>query len=240
MQTQGSKRQWEGRTGIGAPGLAGGDTVRESVAGTDPRLRLGGLFVARTVRLKDSTEILIREMTRDDLERSLAFFCSLPEEDRACLRRDVTKRQVIEDRIREMEEGSVKRLVALAGNEIVADGALELATSGWEQHVGELRLIVGRQCQRKGLGMLMARALYDHAASLGIEQIVVKMMQAQTGAMSIFRKLGFHEDAVFHGYVRDCQGKKQDLVVMRCRLDDLWQQLEEFVYEADLHGFRMY
>ena len=67
----------------------------------------------KTVKLKDQTEVLIRAMTRDDLERSLAFFGALPEEDRACLRRDVTKLEVIQQRIRELEESSVKRLVAI-------------------------------------------------------------------------------------------------------------------------------
>ena len=42
----------------------------------------------------------------------------------------MTIREVIEERIREMEEGAVKRLVAVADETIVADGALEFSTSG--------------------------------------------------------------------------------------------------------------
>lgn len=40
-------------------------------------------------------EVLIREITQEDLEGSLAFFKSLSEEDRTYLRRDVRKREVV-------------------------------------------------------------------------------------------------------------------------------------------------
>jgi len=192
-----------------------------------------------TVKLKDGTEVLIRPMTSADLERSLAFFRALPEEDRACLRRDVTKLEVVQDRMREMEDGSVKRLVGLVGDEIVADGALELAHYGWERHVSELRLIVARPYQHKGLGVLMARALYEVADTAGIEQIVVRMMASQTAARSIFRKLGFRDEAVLDDYLKDCQGRKQDLLLMRCKLEDLWQQYEEYIHQLDGRGFEM-
>ena len=193
-----------------------------------------------TVKLNDGTEVTIRPMSTDDLEKSLAFFTALPGEDRACLRRDVTRLSIIQQRIREMQEGVAKRLVALVDDEIVADGAIELATYGWEHHVGELRLIVARPLQRKGLGRLMARALYNLAAGSGIEELIVKMMSSQIGARRIFQRLGFRDDVVLHSYVKDGAGKKHDLILMRCDLEDLWRQFEEYVCESDLHAFRMY
>ena len=110
------------------------------------------MIATSTVKLRDQSEVLIRPMVGDDLHRSHAFFCSLPAEDRACLRRDVTKLEVVKERMHEMEVGSVRRMVAVKGDEIVADGALELSRSGWEQHVGELRMIVGRSCCRFAAG----------------------------------------------------------------------------------------
>jgi len=110
----------------------------------------------KPVKLRDGREVLIRPMTREDLDSSFAFFQALPREDRAFLRYDVTKRPVVERRIRNMEAGKAKRIVAVIDGRIVADGALELEGHGWKQHVGELRLIVAREHQRNGLGMLMA------------------------------------------------------------------------------------
>ena len=197
------------------------------------------MFEPRIVKLKDNQEVLIRPMKREDLEGSLAFFRALSEEDRLSLRRDSTTREVIEERIREMEKGAVNRLVAVADKTIVADGALGLSRFGWERHLAELRLIVATPYQRKGLGMLMAGALYDLAASAGIEEIVVRMMASQTAALRIFHKLGFHDEVVLRNYVKDMKGARKDLVLMRCRLEDLWQKYEDFVHETDRRSFEM-
>ena len=108
------------------------------------------MTATKTVTLKDQTQVLVRPMRSDDLERSLAFFRALPEEDRLPLRRDVTTPEVAQERMREIEEGSARRLVALVGDEIVADGTLDLAHYGWERHVGEMRLIVAVPISAKG------------------------------------------------------------------------------------------
>jgi L-amino acid N-acyltransferase YncA len=197
------------------------------------------VFEPRIVKLKDNKEVLIRAMKREDLEGSFAFFRALPEENRLSLRRDLTIREAIGERIREMEGGAVKRLVAVADGTIVADGALEFSHFGWERHLAELRLFVATAYQRKGLGLLMAGALYDLAGSAGIEEIVVKMMASQTAALRIFHKLGFHQEVVLRDYVKDMKGNRKDLVLMRRRLEDLWQKYEDFMHETDMRSFKM-
>lgn len=187
----------------------------------------------KTVKLKDQTEALIREMTREDLDGSHAFFTMLPEEDRAYLRREVTQRKVVERRISESVSGAVMRLVAVADGQIVADGSLATSDEEWKKHVGELRLIVGQTHRRKGLGTLMARELYLLAASARMEEIIVKMMRPQEAAQSIFRRLGFREEASLHDYVQDQTGRKHDLILMRCNLEALWQEMEDFLASGD-------
>jgi hypothetical protein len=65
------------------------------------------------VKLKDESEVFIREMHADDLDRSLTFFRSLSDGDRAYLRRDVTDRVVVRERIERVNSGRVFRLVAV-------------------------------------------------------------------------------------------------------------------------------
>ena len=120
----------------------------------------------KTIHLKDGTGVMIRDLRDDDVERSLAFFQALPPADRIYLRNDVTRREVIEERIRKMSTGKILRLVAISdGDQIVADGSLESEGYAWKDHVAELRLIVAAAFQRKSLGMLLARELYLQAAS---------------------------------------------------------------------------
>ena len=187
----------------------------------------------KTLHLKDGTEVVIRPLSKDDLDRSLEFFQGLPEEDREYLRGDVTRPDVVERRIRQIDAGKVKRLAALVNDRIVADGALELAGHDWTCHVGELRLIVARDFQRRGLGMLMARELYALAASEKVEQVLVSMMRPQTAARSIFRRLGFREEIMLPNHVRDRSGRTQDLILMRCDLEAAWQELENFFADSD-------
>ena len=195
-------------------------------------------FVDKEVTLKDGTPVAIRPMNVGDLERSLAFFQALPAKDRAYLRRDVTQREVVETRIRAIESGRFQRVVAVVGDRIVADAALELEGHGWDEHVAELRLIVARPYRRKGLGKRLARELYAVAAQAKVEEIVVKMMRPQIAARSIFRKLGFHEVTLLPDWVKDVSGHRQDLIVMRCDLEGLWRRLEDFIETADWQRMR--
>jgi len=192
----------------------------------------------KRVTLKDGTEAVIRPMQEDDLERSFVFFQSLPKEDTFFLRSDVTRRDLIEQRIRDIATGRVKRLVAMVGDRIAADGVLELAGHGWEEHVGEIRLIVAHDWQREGLGMLMARELYHLAVAARVEEIVVRMMRPQVAAQRIFRRLGFRDETVLPGYVKDREGRRQDLIVMRCNLETLWKELEDYFAASDWQRVR--
>lgn len=192
----------------------------------------------RKLQLRDGTPVTIRRMRNDDLEQSLEFFRALSSADRAYLRRDVSRRDVVEQRIRAMRSGKVKRLVAVVGDRIVADAALELGPRGWEEHVAELRLIVAGDYQRRGLGRLMARELYSIAAGTKVEEIVVKVMRPQVAARSIFRKLGFQEQATLPDYVKDVSGQRHDLILMRCDLEGLWRELEDFIVTGDWQRVR--
>jgi L-amino acid N-acyltransferase YncA len=187
----------------------------------------------KMVKLKDGSDIMIRQLKKEDVDLSYLFFTGLPEDDRAYLRVDVTKRENVERRIQGIEQGNVIRLVALHEGNIVADGALELEGHGWEDHMAELRLIVARPFQHKGLGMIMARELFMLAASRRIEEVVVKFMGPQIRAQRIFKKLGFRQDALMHDYVKDIRGDRQDLILMRCDLEFLWRKLDSYITDFD-------
>lgn len=187
----------------------------------------------KTITLKDGVELTLRPMRPDDVERSLTFFRGLPPDDREYLRQDVTKREVVEARIDDMLKGKVDRIVALHDGRIVADGALELAGHSWKENVAEIRLLISRDFQRRGLGKLMARELYFLAAERKVERVVVRMMRPQKAAQHVFRKLGFREEFVLPDHVKDVEGRWQDLVLMRCDLAELWREMEVLMADGD-------
>ncbi len=197
-----------------------------------------GGVMEKQLKLKNGMTVIIREMTGEDAEASLRFFQSLEEEDKRYLRMDVGNQDAIQHRIKSMQSGQVKRLVAVMKKEIIADGALEMEARAWKKHVAEIRLIINRKYQRLGLGKLLARELYLLAVSEKVEDIVAKIMKPQTGAIKLFEKLGFKQDAVLKDYVRDIGGEKQDLVVMRCNVKKMFQELEELTELSDWQHMR--
>ncbi len=187
----------------------------------------------KTETLKDGATVTIRELRLDDLDQLMKFYRALPLEDRKYLRIDVTKRRIVVQRLRRMEAGEVIRIIALHNEEIIADGALELSGEQWVKHRGEIRLIIARPFQKKGLGKIMLRELYFIALQQKMEIIVAQMMRPQVGAQKILRKLGFREETLLPDHVKDIEGTVQDLIIMSCNVKDFIQDLDQFISDSD-------
>lgn len=183
--------------------------------------------------LKDGTKVEIRNLAKDDLDKLMEFYGSLPEQDRKYLRVDVTDRNVVAQRLKLIKTGNPTRIIALEGDEIVGTGALELSQEEWRKHQGELRVIISREYRRKGLGMIIMRELYFIAAGKNVKKIVVKFMRPQIAPRKILRKLDFHEEILIPDYIRDRAGKTQDMVIMTCDMKALWKELEHFYSDSD-------
>jgi RimJ/RimL family protein N-acetyltransferase len=123
--------------------------------------------------------------------------------------------------------------VAVHGGLIVASGVLELSGEAWSKHQGEIRVIISRPFQKRGLGTIMIRELYFIAVQNQLQTIVARMMRPQVGAQKIFRRLGFREESMFPDFVKDLHGSSQDLIVMTCDVKELWKQLDRTFSESD-------
>ncbi len=187
----------------------------------------------KNAKLKDGTEIVLRQLKKKDWKRLTAFFKSLPKEDRIYLRVDVTDKETIKQIIKSSKLGESKRIIALINDEIAATGLLELEKRKWKRHFGEIRLLVSKSYRRKGLGMLVARELYLLAISEKVEEIIVKMMKPQVAAINIFKRMGFKQETVLPEYVKDLEGTKRDLIIMRCNVNDMWKELEDYIEDFD-------
>ena len=187
----------------------------------------------KTEKMKDGLEVTIRRLVANDIDRLMEFYGSLPEEDRKYLKFDVTDRKVVAKRLRRVESGDDIRIVAVHGGVIVASGALEISGEAWSKHQGEIRVIIARPFQRRGLGTILIRELYFIAVQNNIETIVARMMRPQVGAQKVFRRLGFRDETLLPDFVKDLRGGSQDLIVMTCNVKDLWKELDRTFSESD-------
>ncbi len=184
----------------------------------------------KEVTLRDKTTIVLRPFERRDKEALLSFFQRMPEADRLFLKDNVTDPAVVDRWAAELNYDKVFPLLAWHGSDVVADATLHKNMGGWMKHVGTVRMVVAREFQKLGVGSILANELFLHALKSGLEKIVAEMMETQEGAKKVFEKLGFRQEAVLHGHVRDQIGIRHDLLVLSKDLEEFWANIQTHEY----------
>ncbi len=184
----------------------------------------------KEVKVKDGSAVVLRLFEKNDTDALFAFFAKLPESDRLFLKDNVTDRALIERWATELNYEKVFPLLAWKGSEVVADATLHKNLSGWMKHVGTIRIATAPEYQRKGLGSVLANELFLHALRSGLEKIVAEMMETQHGAKKVFEKLGFKQEAVLQGHVRDQIGVRHDLLILTKDLEEFWADIQDHEY----------
>jgi ribosomal protein S18 acetylase RimI-like enzyme len=192
----------------------------------------------KTVRLKGNRTAVIRPLQKDDFERLLSFFRSLPDDGRMYLRHDVTDPELIRKWTAEMDLEHVIPLVAVEGDTIAADGTLHIASRGWARHVGHIRLVVGPSHRRLGVGTVIARELVDLAEERKLEKLQAHVIENNIGAVRMFERLGFEKAAVLKDMVKDQNGRNQNLAVMINDVARLSQIMEDWIQDSMMPAYR--
>jgi hypothetical protein len=137
----------------------------------------------KEVSLKGGLNLFIRLLKEDDIDALVKFFQNLPEEDRMYLRIDVMKRENIVRRFGTLNSDKVYPVIALDGDRIVAIGSLWRAEFGWMRNLGEIRVVVCRKYQRKGLCTVLTREIFFHALTTDLYKIQAELIEDQVGAL---------------------------------------------------------
>ena len=186
------------------------------------------LKLPRTIKTSDGSEAALRLLRRADQDAFRAFTGTLTEHDLLFLRRDITDAAVLGAWFDEIERGKSITVVAEAGPQILGYGSLHLAIANWSQHVGEIRVLVGKDARGKGLGRVLTEAVFAQALDKGIEKIVAQMTIDQKGAIATFEELGFKAEALLRDHVKDRAGQKHDLLVYSHDVQNFQSQLDAY------------
>ncbi len=168
----------------------------------------------KNVTLKDGSGVMIRYLRPSDFNNLLAFFRSLPAEDRQFLRRDCTDPEIVRGIVAESERDNTLWLVAEKDGQVIAECNVTHPQCGWMRHVGDMRVVVAREYQRQGLGSIMYRELFIGAVGLKIEKVTGCFAGEQESARRCMAKLGFREEVVLPNHIIDLAGGFHDMVVM--------------------------
>lgn len=168
----------------------------------------------KSLEIADGTMVVMKKLSREDFEFSLGFFRRQPEQDRIYLQRDVTKREVIERRMGEIEEGMATVLIAIADGMIVGDCSLYAPLRGWFSKTGEVRIVVDVNYRGRGLASALIREMMTVAAERGLKKLEASFMDTQKGIAKTLDNLGFEEEGVIKEIVVDLKGYEHDLIML--------------------------
>lgn len=165
-------------------------------------------------------EVTFRKMTRADRERVLEFTRSLPERNLLFLRIDITRSEVVDQWLHNIEEGRTVTILAEDAGVLIGYCSLHRSEILWARHLGEIRLLVGPNYRGKGIGSLLARQVFEIAQGTDLLKLVVNMMSTQRDAQSLFHNLGFIPEAMLHDWAIDRAGRTHDLIIMSREVED--------------------
>ena len=166
------------------------------------------------VTLEDGTELVLKAMNKQDERILMDFFEDLYESDRQYLRNDVSNYRVVREWFNNLNYNRVFPLLAVHEGRIVANATLHRKPFGWMRHVGEIRIVVSPSFRKRGLASVMFTELIHTAEEAGLEKLIAEMAVTQVGAIEVFRKMGFKDEAVLKGYIRDAKDEVHDLLIM--------------------------
>jgi len=169
--------------------------------------------------LKDGTRVILRPMVREDRDKLIDFFSRVADEDRQFLRNNVRDPKVIETWVNNIDYHKVFPLLAEVDDKIIGDATLHMRRSGWKRHLGNVRVVVAKEYQRRGLGTLLINEIAELATEFGLEKLVSEIYFNAPGALAAFKRAGFGVKAVFEDLVKDQYGNNADMIVMVCDVE---------------------
>ncbi len=187
--------------------------------------------------LKDGSEVELHIMVEDDLPALIQFFQSLPEEDRQYLRSDTSVPENVRRRFGKPDYDRLFPLLAWHDDRLVGVATIWRAPFGWTRNLGEVRIVVSRDFQRKGLATIFSREVFFQAVKQRLYKLQAELVDSQESAIAAFEKLGFHREATLQKHVTDVKGYRRNLVIMSFDVEDMWCVIEDHVKTPE---FRMH
>jgi L-amino acid N-acyltransferase YncA len=158
--------------------------------------------------------VVLRPLAAEDREPLVAFAQALPEDDLLFLARDITQPAEVDRWIKEAAQGSLVTVVAWQDDVVVGYATFDRGSVRWTHHVAEVRVVVAQSARGIGVGRLLLELVFEMALAEGVTKVIARMTPDQTGAQSLFKRLGFVEEAVLRDHAMGADGLTRDLLVL--------------------------
>jgi L-amino acid N-acyltransferase YncA len=162
----------------------------------------------------NGTQVTFRLMTPADGNAIQEFATDLPPEDLMFLRTDITRPETVKNWMSYIKNGRTISIMAEVEGKVAGYASIHLNEATWTRHVGELRVLVGRESRGLGLGKRLTNEAFSIARDLGLRKITAQMSTDQRSARQVFEHLGFRPEALLADHVMSRDGQTHDLLIM--------------------------
>ena len=166
----------------------------------------------KTVVCNEKT-VTLRRLVEQDRTHLLDFGAALPLDDVIYLEDDFHSPEIITRLINASFAENWRQVVAVANDEVVGYSAVR-RLPGWSRHVGDMRLLIRPDWRRCGLGTALGQSIFEAAGDLGVDKVIIEMLETQNSGRAIFERLGFRLEGLFTDHVIDRQGQRQNMIVL--------------------------
>ena len=187
----------------------------------------------KSVKLKDGTKVVLSVMTDDELDDVIDFFQAVPDEDRLYLRSDTKNPEMVKQRFGNLNYDTMFPVLVKIDNNIIGIATLFRSAFGWMRNLGEIRVVIAKKYQRKGLATILTRELFFQALKKKLYKIQAELMDTQLSAIAAFERLGFRKEATLKKHVTDMKGSRRDLIIMTLDVEELWYLMEDYIKTPD-------
>jgi RimJ/RimL family protein N-acetyltransferase len=162
----------------------------------------------------NGVQVIFRLMAPTDRDAVLEFARDLPMEDLMFLRTDITQPTTVDAWMAYLKNGRTISVIAEVDGKMAGYSSIHLNEATWTRHVGELRVLVGRDSRGLGLGKRLTNEAFAIAKDLDLKKITAQMSTDQRSARGVFEHLGFRPEALLADHVMTRDGQTRDLLIM--------------------------
>ncbi|MEX0683174.1 MAG: GNAT family N-acetyltransferase [Dehalococcoidia bacterium] len=162
----------------------------------------------------NGVDVTFRLMTPEDRDEILSFARALPLEDLMFLRNDITQPAAVDAWMSYLKSGRTISLVAEVEGKIAGYASIHMNDATWTRHVGEMRVLIGRESRGLGLGKRLTNEAFGIAKDLKLRKVTAQMASDQRSARGVFEHLGFRPEALLADHVMTRDGQTHDLLIM--------------------------
>jgi N-acetylglutamate synthase-like GNAT family acetyltransferase len=169
----------------------------------------------KEIILQDGGQLTVRPMQMADQDALYRFFIQLTEADRRYLRNDITSRIIIEQWCRHLNFEKVLPIIAKSEKDIVANATLHRDLFGWSKHIGEIRITVAQDFQKRGLGPILVDEITELAKEAGLEKLCARIVSSRDYVVKAFESIGFYHQTTLKKYIKSIHDNSyKDIAVL--------------------------